>query len=122
MKRFNDTYHNEAIVGKLGFVNKRWADRLLFGLTYSHMYKEVQTGVKQEIVYGRKHRHGHSLIPSVEYSKRNLGLKGLDVSFNANYNRDNTTNVDTAGVKYNWVGQTAPLNSRANSLIRTQWP
>ncbi len=75
------------------------------------MYKEVQTGVKQEIVYGRKHRHGHSLIPSVEYSKRNLGLKGLDVSFNANYNRDNTTNVDTAGVKYNWVGQTAPLNS-----------
>ncbi len=111
VKRFNDTYHNEAIVGKLGFVNKRWADRLLFGLTYSHMYKEVQTGVKQEIVYGRKHRHGHSLIPSVEYSKRNLGLKGLDVSFNANYNRDNTTNVDTAGVKYNWVGQTAPLNS-----------
>lgn len=111
VKRFNDTYHNEAIVGKLGFVNKSWADRLLFGLTYSHMYKEVQTGVKQEIVYGRKHRHGHSLIPSVEYSKRNLGLKGLDVSFNANYNRDNTTNVDTAGVKYNWVGQTAPLNS-----------
>lgn len=111
VRRFNDTYHNEAVVAKLGFVNKSWADRLLFGFTYSHMYKEVQTGVRQEIVYGQKHRHGYSLMPSVEYSKRNLFVKGLDVAFNANYNRNNTTNVDTASVKYNWRGETAPLNS-----------
>ncbi len=111
VKRFNDTYHNEAIVAKLGFVNKSWADRLLLGFTYSHMYKEVQTGVRQEIVYGKKHRHGFSLIPSLEYSKRNLGLKGLDVSLNVNYNRDNTINVDTSSVKYNWFGETAPSNS-----------
>lgn len=111
VRRFNDTYHNEAVVAKLGFVNKSWADRLLFGFTYSHMYKEVQTGVRQEIVYGQKHRHGYSLMPSVEYSKRNLLVKGLDVAFNANYNRNNTTNVDTASVKYNWRGETAQLNS-----------
>ncbi len=111
VKRFNDTYHNEAIVARLGVVDKPWADRLMFGFTYSRMYKEVQTGVRQEIVYGQKHRHGFSLIPSLEYTKRNLGVKGLDVSFNANYNRDNTTNVDTASVKYNWSGQTAPQNS-----------
>lgn len=111
VRRFNDTYHNEAVVAKLGFVNKSWADRLLFGFTYSHMYKEVQTGVRQEIVYGQKHRHGYSLMPSVEYSKRNLFVKGLDVAFNANYNRNNTTNVDTASVKYNWRGETAQLNS-----------
>lgn len=111
VRRFNDTYHNEAVVAKLGFVNKNWADRLLFGFTYSHMYKEVQTGVRQEIVYGQKHRHGYSLMPSVEYSKRNLLVKGLDVAFNANYNRNNTTNVDTASVKYNWRGETAQLNS-----------
>ena len=111
VRRFNDTYHNEAMVAKVGFVNKPWADRLLVRLTYSHMYKEIQTGVRQEIVYGQKHRHGHSLMPSLEYAKRNLIFKGLDVSFNANYNRDNTTNVDTASVKYNWRGESAPLNS-----------
>ncbi len=111
VRRFNDTYHNEAGVGKLGLVEKKRADRLLFGFTYSHMYKEVQTGVRQEIVYGQKHRHGYSLMPSLEYGKRNLFVKGLDVSFNANYNRDVNTNVDTASVKYNWRGETAPLNS-----------
>lgn len=111
VKRFNDTYHNEAVIAKLGFVNKPWADRLLIGFNYSHMYKEIQTGVRQEIVYGQKHRRGHSLMPSLEYGKRNLFTKGLDVSFNANYNRNITTNVDTASVKYNWRGETDRLNS-----------
>ncbi len=120
MKRFNDTYHNEAIVAKAGIVDKSWADRLMLGFTYSHMYKEVQTGVRQEIVYGAKHRHGSSLLPSLEYSKRNLVLKGLDVSLNANYNRNTTTNVDTSSVKYNWHGATAPLTRRVSSRIRIQ--
>ncbi len=111
VRRFNDTYHNEAVVAKAGVVNKPWADRLMFGFNYSHMYKEVQTGVRQEIVYGGKHRHGHTLIPSVEYTKRNLIVKGLDVSANANYNRNNTTQVDTSSIKYNWRGETIPLNS-----------
>lgn len=111
VRRFNDTYHNEAVIAKAGFVNKPWADRLMVGLNYSHVYKEIQTGVRQEIVYGQKHRHGHSLMPSVEYGKRDLLTKGLDVSFNANYNRDITTNVDTASLKYNWREETDRLNS-----------
>ena len=111
VRRFNDTYHNEAIVARIGFVNKPWADRLMAGFTYSHMYKEIQTGVRQEIVYGQKHRHGHSLIGSLEYGKRNLFIQGLDVALNANYNRDVTVNVDTASVKYNWRGETEWLNS-----------
>lgn len=111
VKRFNDTYHNEAIVAKVGIVDKSWADRLMFGFTYSHMYKELQTGVRQKTVFGEKHRFGHSLMPSVEYSKRNLLLKGMDLVVTANYNRDATTNVDTARYQYNWLGERAPLNS-----------
>lgn len=79
VKRFNDTYHNEAIIGKLGFVNRKWADRLLFGFTYSNMYQDIQTGVRQNTVYGEKHRKGHSLMPSLEYNKRNLFTDGLDL-------------------------------------------
>ena len=111
VKRFNDTYHNEAIIGKIGFVDKEWADRLLLGFTYSHMYKDIQTGVRQEIVYGQKRRKGHSLMPSLEYSKRDLLTKGLDVALTVNYNKNETTNVDTASYKYNWYGQKALMNS-----------
>ena len=111
VKRFNDTYHNEAIVGKLGVVGKKWADRLLFGLTWSQMYKEIQTGVRQEIVYGEKHRRSHALQPSLEYVKHNLFTRGLDLTVTGSYNRDVTTNVDTASYKYNWRGEKALLNS-----------
>lgn len=51
VNRFNDKYHNEAVMAKLGFVNKSWADRILMGINYSHMYQEVQTGVQ----IGRAH-------------------------------------------------------------------
>ena len=111
VRRFNDTYHNEAVVGKLGFTGRSWADRLMLGVTWSHLYKEVQTGVRQEIVYGEKHRRGYSLMPSLEYSKRNLFVRGLEATLTASYNKDVTTNVDTASYKYNWCGERALLNS-----------
>lgn len=111
VKRFNDTYHNEAVVGKVGVVDKKWADRLMLGFTYSNMYQDIQTGVRQDIIYGQKHRKGHSLMPSLEYYKRNLFAKGLDVALTVNYNKNLTTNVDTASYKYNWYGDRKLLNS-----------
>lgn len=112
VKRFNDTYHNEAVVGKLGLVDKKWADRLMFGFTYSNMYQEIQTGVRQKTVYGQKHRKGHSLMPSLEYNKRNLFDSGVDVVLTVNYNKNQTTNVDTSAYEYNWRGEKHLMNSR----------
>lgn len=111
VRRFHDNYHNEAVVAKAGITGKPWADRLMVGFTYSHMYKEIQTGVRQKTVFGEKHRHGHSLMPSLEYSKRNLLTKGLNVVLTANYNRNATINVDTARYQYNWLGERQELNS-----------
>ena len=105
VRRFNDTYHNETVLGKIGVVGKRWADRLMLGLGYSHMYKEIQTGVVQKVVFGDKHRHGYSLMPSLEYQKYNFLTKGLSVTLTANYNRNITQNVDTASYRYNWLGE-----------------
>ena len=112
VKRFNDTYHNEAVVGKLGLVDKKWADRLMFGFTYSNMYQEIQTGVRQKTVYGQKYRKGHSLMPSLEYNKRNLFDSGVDVALTVNYNKNQTTNVDTSAYEYNWRGEKHLMNSR----------
>ena len=111
VERFNDRYRNEAIVAKIGVVDKSWADRLVFGVNLSQMAKQIQTGVRQDIVYGDKHRSSRSLLPSVEYLKRNLLVEGLDLTLTANYNRDVVINVDTAQYKYNWLGEKHRLNS-----------
>lgn len=108
VKRFNDTYHNEAVVAKAGVTGKPWADRLMLGFTYSHMYKEIQTGVRQHTVFGEKHRRGYSLMPSLEYSKRDLLTRGLDLTLTVNYNRNITTQIDTASYRYNWFGERRP--------------
>lgn len=111
VKRFHDTYHNEAVVAKVGVVSKSWADRLMLGFIFSNMYKDIQTGVRQEIVYGEKHRKGYTLMPSLEYVKHNLLVDGLDLSMSANYNRNMTENVDTSSYKYNWHAEKKMLNS-----------
>ena len=109
VKRFHDTYHNEAVIGKIGFVDKKWADRLMFGFTYSHMYKDIQTGVRQEVVFGGKYRKGYSIMPSFYYRKRDFFVRGLDVVLTANYNKNMTNNVDTSSYEYNWRGEMRPL-------------
>ncbi len=111
VERFHDTYHNENIVAKAGFVNKRWADRFMIGINYSQSYKDIQTGVRQEIVFGEKYTKGQSIMPSLEYRKRNLFTRGLDVTLTANYNNNNIQNVDTATYEFNWRGEKRPLRA-----------
>lgn len=110
VKRFHDKYHNEAVMGKVGIVNKKWADRLMIGLTYSNMSKDIQNGVRQQIVYGAKKQKSHSLMPSLEYSKLEL-IKGLDVYFTMNYNSNIVNNIDTSTTEYNWRGESRKKNS-----------
>ena len=58
VRRFHDTYHNEALTVRGGVINRPWADRLLLGFTLAGMHKALQTGVRQEVVYGEKYRFG----------------------------------------------------------------
>lgn len=105
VQRFNDMFHNESVIAKIGVVDKPWADRLMFGFNFSNFHKEIQNGVYQETVFGQKHRKGHTLTPSLEYRKRDLFVKNLDLTLTANYNHNITHNVDTSSLQYNWEGK-----------------
>ncbi len=106
VERFHDTYHNEAIIAEVGVRRKSWADMLNLSFNASQYYREIQTGTKQDVVYGARLREGYSLIPTLKYSKRDLLAKGLDIKANANYNYGITTVVDTTVFAYNWFGDT----------------
>lgn len=127
VRRFHDAFHNEAVLARVGVAGKRWADRLTVGLDYSHFYKEIQTGVYQETVFGQKHRRGHSVVPSLEYRNRDLLTEGLDLTLTANYNHNITYNIDTAARYYNWYGEYYETGSRGeqsyqhSELRNTNW-
>ena len=112
IRRFHDTYHNETVILRLGLVNKPFADRLTVSLNAGRTYKETQNGVRQDVVYGQKHSRGETLMPSLQYLKRNLLIEGLDVNLTANYNKNLTHNLDTATYEYNWRGESKYNNGK----------
>ncbi len=104
-RRFHDGYHNEAVIAKVGVVNKPWADRLLLGFTYSHEYAEIQNSNMMAIVFGGKHRKTEGLAPTLNYVKKNLLVKNLDLSVSARYDKTTTNNIDTVARTYYWTGE-----------------
>ncbi|MGI6222765.1 MAG: TonB-dependent receptor domain-containing protein [Prevotella sp.] len=103
-RRFHDRYHNEAVIAQAGIVNQPWADKLIFGFTYSHEYAQIQNANLMKIVFGKKYRTSHTLSPSVMYEKRNL-LPRLNFRWSARMDFVTTNNVDTASRTYTWTGE-----------------
>jgi len=114
VRRFHDVYHNESVIANVGVVGKTWADNLMLGVTLGQNYKEIQTAARPESVYGQYHRRGNIVMPSLKYKKANL-IKGLDVTFNANYNLGYEETIDTAKADYDWDGIRDPKVSIGES-------
>src|SRR5690606_3291401 len=94
--RFNDTYHNESLVAKIGFVHTPWADQFFIGATIGQEYKEIQNAYVQQLVYGMRHRKGNTVMPKLTYQKRNFLIQGLDLNVNESDDRNRNENIVTA--------------------------
>lgn len=105
VRRFHGMYHNEALVAKIGLVDKSFADRLLLGFVLGKEYKEVQNASDMNFVYGERFNEASTLLPSLTYEKKINIRKGLYVAFNGNYNFGKSYANDTASRRYNWLGQ-----------------
>jgi outer membrane receptor protein involved in Fe transport len=114
VRRFNDNYHNEMAILNLGVVGKKYADRLLFGITLGQNKADIQTGAQMDAVYGDLWRRGNTIMPTVRYQKKNLFVKGLDVILTGNYNFGKEQTIDTVNRRYNWMQQHVP-NSAAGA-------
>ncbi|MBL3658526.1 TonB-dependent receptor [Fulvivirga sediminis] len=111
-ERFHDTYHNETVIAKVGFVKKPWADRFLIGATLAQEESDIQNANIMQIAYGGRATESHSVIPSLEYYKSDLFIKNLSLAVSANYSRVKQTNIDTMARQYNWAGDYRPKGSR----------
>ena len=111
-RRFHDRYHNEAVILQAGLVHKSWANKLLFGLQYTHEYAQIQNANLMKIVFGGKLRKNWGLTPSLLYEKRDLFTRGLNLRLSARYDYTTTNNIDTLSRTYSWTGQWIPKASQ----------
>ncbi|RZS74208.1 outer membrane receptor protein involved in Fe transport [Pseudobacter ginsenosidimutans] len=121
VRRFHDTYHNETLITNIGFVDKPWADKLLLGISLGKNYREMQTGARMVSVFGAWHRRGNMVMPTLKYQKKNLFVKGLDLTFNANYNLGKEQNIDTAFRRYDWYGNYKQYEGQGSERSRTMY-
>lgn len=101
-RRFNDRFKSETAIVRLGVIDKPFADKLLAGFTYGKGHKGIQHGAQMSKVFGKRHQRFETILPSLEYAKRDLFLEGLDADLNANFNLGYTQNIDTAAYQYFW--------------------
>jgi outer membrane cobalamin receptor len=121
VERFHDRYRSGTVKLETGWVNRKYADNLLFGVIASGNDKQVQTGATMNSVYGGIVRNSQSVVPTLRYSKENLFVEGLNVSLYTAYNFSKSEVIDTLrGVSYNWRGETTVSpGSNNGELSRT---
>lgn len=102
-KRFHDSYRSAGINAGIGFTGRKWADRLMLGLLYSDMKKDIQHGATMQVVYGNRTSAQNTMMANLQYKKRDI-LKVLDVSAFASYSSGVRKVVDTIAEMYNWNG------------------
>ncbi len=104
-KRFWDDYRAVGARLEAGFTGVKWADALLLAYNISDDYKQIQHGQTMGTPYMGRFRETNAHVLNLQYSKRHLFTRGLDLSFNGVYSDRNTYLQDTVSYAYNWDGQ-----------------
>lgn len=110
-KRFHDMYHSAMGQVEIGFEDKKWADRLLLGFTYSANKKQNQLGATVNTVKGGEWSESRLLMPTLTYRKNDLFVKRLYADVYASYSRNTVDVKDTARYNYDWTGKWIPSRS-----------
>lgn len=119
VRRFHDRYHNETLVLNTGFLDKKWADKFLVGITLGKNYSQIQTGARMTSAFGSWYTQGNIVMPSLKYMKKDMLVKGLDVTINANYNLGEEQIVDTLFRRYDWYGNYKQFDGPGGERSRT---
>jgi outer membrane cobalamin receptor len=119
LRRFHDKY--ESLMGQVevGVVNKKWADVLFIGGSYSSFNKDIQTGTVQTIVYGAVTKDGHAQNFNLRYKKDSLLHGRLGLNLFASTSKDTYILTDTTTRKYYWDGSYIEGNPETGDYRKT---
>lgn len=123
VKRFNDRYLSYASKIEVGLTDKKYADALLVGFSYSGVKRDVQTGPLQYPATGDVTAGEINYQPYFIFRKTGL-LRGnidLNIFLLSNYNATHFS--DTSSYSYQWDGSIAsarPADSEFGELGEKQ--
>lgn len=115
-KRFNDGYWSYGTKVDVGFTDVKWADKFLIGGILSKNRKEIQHGSTMENVYGDRFTRQTSNVITLNYTKKDFLLEGLEFKLDGNYSNLREQAIDTVGNQYDWSGN--PIRDADGNIIK----
>lgn len=117
-RRFHSAYRATMAQADIGLVDKKWADIISLSFTHSNLYKEIQTGVNQDRVYGEVTNREQFFMPALKYKKQNFLFNGLTVNATASYSINRSNVADTSSYLYGWggKGRPEPISGEINDI------
>ena len=109
-RRFHDNYSARMGQVEVGVVGKKWADALFVSAAYNDVDQDVQTGIRQDQVYGGVRRKADAYFTSVRYRKDNFLTKGLNATLFGSHAVDKSLIIDTLNRLYAWDGTYVAAN------------
>lgn len=109
-KRFYDDYTSGMGKIEAGFENVKWADRFLFGLTYSENKNQLQLGSSVNALYGGRWSENKYIMPTLQFKKDSLFTSRLFTELFVSYGKSTTAIRDTAQHIYDWTGKAIPFS------------
>lgn len=106
-KRFNDAFKSTGIRSEIGFTDVKWADSFLVGFNLSEAYNEIQHGLYMTVPYKGRFTQSESQVFHLDYKKKNLLIKGLNLDINGMLSKRQQIINDTVSHRYNWYGEIA---------------
>lgn len=106
-KRFEDAYRSYGGRIEAGFTDVNWADTFLIGFNASDDYNEIQHGQAMSRPYKGRFTESDAKVISINYSKKDFIVKGLEFTVNSVFSQRNEVLNDTVKYNYNWFGEKA---------------
>lgn len=105
VRRFHDGYRAGGGSVEVGFVNRRWARRLLLRVFATSFDKELQHNVDMTVPYGEVTYGESTLGTTLRYEQPHLGRTAFGVSVLAGYSHRRLDFRDASRWVYDWFGQ-----------------
>lgn len=118
IRRFHDMYQSQMGQAEFGFIHKKWADLLMFGVTLTKLDQEIQNGifatpVGEATVAEKSHQF------NVRYQNSTWLAGRMNTNLYGQYNRMSSVSVDTSSNRYNWEGRIIRTEDNAlGELVR----
>lgn len=103
--RFNDGFKSIGGRFEIGYSDVKWADNFLVGYNGSDAYNEIQHGQFMTTPYMGRFTESTAHAFSLNYNKKDLFTKGLELMVNGVYSDRDQYVQDTVSWNYNWFGE-----------------